>query len=540
MNTTTLLEELIAGFHQAGMTPPECIIDSVETRDAYEKQCQIFNTKFRLQPQVFFLVDNEDQVSKIIIFARQHADQITLRVRSGGHDHEGECSDTAAWVIDFSRMNSIDIRRRKYHRSIRKVLRIGPGVRFKDLKREMDKKGLGIGHGTCESVGVAGYTMGGGWGPWTRKYGMGYERLIGAKLVLWDGCCIEVNDKHRSDSKEGKLLWALRGGGGFSFGIVIELSFLPFQLTRNLYNFSLQFNNGQKSLKRKTIDILYQWERAVAGDKNAALVGSNLKIVAQHLPCGKMADPHAKLDSTLYGYYAGCEKGIRNLLKNFFGHFAPGALLIKPACRLYIAKKYRGEQACDFQFWDLCLAPAAAIAPTKLDPGIELEHRLAAPHKVTSRFANASGWNEQSRMALVCALQSPRVVPAPKNGYFGISQYITIGAMSGPFYHQQAQPSQGAFPYTDCPFWLQFQAWWGQNGVPATQAADSEQVNDLEEWIADCREACIPHTHGAFISFKDAAIPLETYFGCNLEALRAVKKICSHDANNRFRIPTGV
>jgi len=47
---------------------------------------------------------------------------------------------------------------------------------------KLDQLRLGIAHGTCATVAVAGYTMGGGWGPWTRLYGMACERLIGARL----------------------------------------------------------------------------------------------------------------------------------------------------------------------------------------------------------------------------------------------------------------------------------------------------------------------------------------------------------------------
>ncbi len=138
------------------------------------------------QTGVFLLACNI-QVVKTVEFATLHGVPIT--VRSGGHDHEGECVATGKVLIDFSLMNQIEIKSVPVLCGEGEIsqLAIQPGARFKEIKKILDNANLGIPHGTCQTVGIAGYTMGGGWGPWTKMYGMGCERVTGATIVLGDG-----------------------------------------------------------------------------------------------------------------------------------------------------------------------------------------------------------------------------------------------------------------------------------------------------------------------------------------------------------------
>lgn len=163
------------------------------------------------------------------------------------------------------------------------------------------------------------------------------------------------------------------------------------------------------------------------------------------------------------------------------------------------------------------------------------------------------GWGAHSRKALVNTLQSSLVIPDERKTRFGVQQYITILAIAGPFYQHYKQAGIGcAFPYRDRPFILQFQAWWNQfldsDGKPVVGQTKDEQQgiidqavvenrrwsNLAEDWIEACRDADIPGSGGAFISFKDDAIKTSTYFADNFKRLCNIKASYSQDNNHLF------
>jgi FAD/FMN-containing dehydrogenase len=528
---------------------------------AYEKRRQVFNTKFQFRPQAIFLVENTAQVAAIVAFANVHPTAVALRARSGGHDHEGESSGTDTWVIDFSRMNRVTLDEAASLAQQRHVVLIEPGARFEHVKAEMDKmgkNGLGIPHGTCETVCVAGFTMGGGWGPWTRRYGMGCERLIGATIVLGDGSIKVVRDTDAPTSDGGKLLWALRGGGGFSYGIVTELVFDAFDLPLQVHSFTVSFLDKSGQPDRRAIDILKDWERMVAGKNNPDLIGTNLMIVGRHLAQGQAPDPEAKLACTFNGYFAGSKKAIFALVEKSFGKRYLARLRVANQIEADTGANGRLLRTTDWHFhgWDRVHPHPLPVPLSDINVanGLELEREGPAPHKITSRLADAKGWNGKSRKALICALQSTLVAPplpnTGPNGEYGMSQYITIGAICGPFYHRRKSRKNAigiAFPYTKRPFTLQFQAWWDQyldpDGQPkadpavieAASMATRPWANRAEDWIEACRDAHIPASSGAFISFKDDAVKTDTYFAQSYDPLKAVKADCSEDDNLLFK-----
>lgn len=83
--------------------------------------------------------------------------------------------------------------------------------------------GFIVSGGRCPPVGVSGFVLGGGIGPFTRSIGMGCDSLIKATLVTADGKLVTVGKDDDPYSKEGQLFWALCGAGGGNFGVVVEL-----------------------------------------------------------------------------------------------------------------------------------------------------------------------------------------------------------------------------------------------------------------------------------------------------------------------------
>src|SRR3954463_5652393 len=100
-----------------------------------------------------------------------------------------------------------------------KSVRVGAGVKWDRVAPRLSAHGLAGLHGSSPDVGIAGYSLGGGMGWLTRKYGLQTNAVTAFELVTADGELIRVDAGHEPD-----LFWALRGGGG-NFGVVTAIEF---------------------------------------------------------------------------------------------------------------------------------------------------------------------------------------------------------------------------------------------------------------------------------------------------------------------------
>jgi FAD/FMN-containing dehydrogenase len=136
------------------------------------------------------------------------AADLPLSVRGGGHDWAGRALCDGI-VIDLREMNDVLVGHR--------IARIGGGARAADVVAVTDPRGLAVTTGAVGSVGMTGFTLGGGYGPLISRAGLAVDNLLAAEVVLADGSCVIA----KGDSNED-LLWALRGGGG-NFGVVVAM-----------------------------------------------------------------------------------------------------------------------------------------------------------------------------------------------------------------------------------------------------------------------------------------------------------------------------
>ncbi|MCE9609600.1 MAG: FAD-binding oxidoreductase [Chthoniobacter sp.] len=134
-----------------------------------------------------------------------------VAVKAGGHCFEGFSLNDDGLVVEVSAMNDLRLDARTG------VLTAGAGCRLADVNRFLLARGRFLPAGSCEKVGLAGLTLGGGYGLFARKWGLTCDHLRAVRMVDGTG---EIRDS-RDDAE---LLWACRGGGNGNFGVVTQLT----------------------------------------------------------------------------------------------------------------------------------------------------------------------------------------------------------------------------------------------------------------------------------------------------------------------------
>ncbi|MDP9281460.1 MAG: FAD-binding oxidoreductase [Chloroflexota bacterium] len=175
----------------------------------YDAARLLYNTRFDgVRPQAIARCATVDDVRECVRFARAY--RVPLALRSGGHSYGGWSTGTGL-VIDLGRMAAIDVQNGQ--------VVVGAGVRLIDLYDAVAARGQGVPAGSCPTVGVTGLTLGGGVGVLSRAWGLTCDDLVAAQVVTADGQVRECDT-----TREPDLFWALRGGGGGSFGVVTSLT----------------------------------------------------------------------------------------------------------------------------------------------------------------------------------------------------------------------------------------------------------------------------------------------------------------------------
>jgi hypothetical protein len=165
----------------------------------------------RQPPAVIARPRGAADVIACVQFAQSH--NLPVAIRGGGHNIAGRCVCDEGVVIDFADMKGIRVD------AVAKTVRAEPGLRWAEFDRETQAFGLATTGGTIGDTGIAGLTLGGGFGWLEGKFGMTVDNVLGADVVLADGRLI-----HASSTENIDLFWALRGGGG-NFGVVTSFEY---------------------------------------------------------------------------------------------------------------------------------------------------------------------------------------------------------------------------------------------------------------------------------------------------------------------------
>jgi len=220
--------------------------------DSYLQARQIYNGVVEYQPALCALCETVADVQAAVRVAREH--NLGLSVRGGGHDWAGRSLRDRGLVIDLSKMRRVEVDVKA------QVATAEGGATAGDLVAAAAPHNLVGVTGTASGVGMAGLTLGGGYGPLTPQFGLALDNLLGAEIVLGDG------RKVNADAFENaELYWALRGGGG-NFGVVTSMRIRLHPLRELLAGIILFPWSEAKSVLHGYADIA-----ASAGDEFAVI-----------------------------------------------------------------------------------------------------------------------------------------------------------------------------------------------------------------------------------------------------------------------------
>ncbi len=179
--------------------------------DQFADATLIWNAMVKKQPALVVRPRSTQAVVDTVGFVRDN--HLQLSIKGGGHNIAGLALSDGGVMLDMSAMRQVDVD------VDAKLARVGPGCTLGDVDKATQQHGLATTLGFVSATGVAGLTLGGGFGYLTRRFGWTVDDLEEVEIVTADGTV-----RRASRTENDDLFWALRGGGG-NFGIVTEFVF---------------------------------------------------------------------------------------------------------------------------------------------------------------------------------------------------------------------------------------------------------------------------------------------------------------------------
>jgi FAD/FMN-containing dehydrogenase len=421
-----------------------------------------FNLRFDVRPRVIVFCQTPDDVANAVRWAREH--DVPIHVRGGRHAYE-PLSIGAGIVIDVIDLDSVAVDAEN------QLAVVGAGVALLPLTEALAARGFALPMGSCPTVGITGLTLGGGYGYLSRARGLTCDSLIAVEMIDASGARLRATETEHPD-----LLWACRGGGGGSFGIVISLTF-------RLRRIGPVTSYRMVWKRREGAAVFDAWQRW------APFTDDRL--------------------TSLFKLRAGRRAPVESV-----GLFlAPAVELVSLLTPLVSAGTARVVELVETPYLDAARRFAGVV------PG---QRRWRAHWNAigSTRFKNSSDYARKPLDREAIEIIRAHLATAPSR-----QALVSFDAYGGAVNRIPADAT--AFPHRDGTLYgLQYQIYWKH---PTEEEA-------CVRWLDDLRAAMRPFVSGgAYVNYPDLAIPdwQCAYFGANLRRLVAVKT--RHDPDNVFR-----
>ena len=446
----------------------------------YARAVALYNPRFDRDPRPVAIARCRSSADVVACVRAVQGGVPPLRLRAGGHSYGGWSSGPGL-VVDVRPMSSVTLDRAAG------TVRIGAGARLAEVYAALGQQGVAVAGGSCPSVGITGLTLGGGVGVLTRAFGLTCDALRSVELVTADGALREVDARRHAD-----LFWALRGGGGGSFGAVTALT-LAVRPAPTVHLFFLSWERGHAP------DVLAAWQRWLPG-RDAAL-WSTCKVLAtpadgrvRVLVAGTWIGAGADLDRQLAPLLAAVGAPPRARSSRTLGY--EQAMLQEAGCR--------GKDV------QQCLTDALGPA----------QRRPFAATSAILRTALPPGGVEA---AVAGASRALEVAETVEGG-------VSFDALGGRV--DDLAPEATAFAHRGALATVQFTATWPRAGTDPAR---------FDAYVRRQRAGLAPWTgQAAYVNYADPAIgdAGRAYWGDHLPRLREVKR--TYDPHELFTFPQAV
>ena len=177
----------------------------------YDDERAIWNAMIDRRPAAIAQCHSGADVAAVVRFANEH--DLLFTVRGAGHNIAGNAVADDVLLLDTSHMTGVRVD------AGARTARVEPGCTLADVDAATQEHGLAVPVGINSTTGIAGLTLGGGFGWMSRKYGLTIDNLISVDMVTATGKRVRASADENPD-----LFWAVRGGGG-NFGVVTAFEF---------------------------------------------------------------------------------------------------------------------------------------------------------------------------------------------------------------------------------------------------------------------------------------------------------------------------
>ncbi|OWF49557.1 FAD-linked oxidoreductase CHGG_01242-2-like [Mizuhopecten yessoensis] len=213
----------------------------------YDSIVVMQNTRTTKFPHSIVTPFSTEEVQKAVLFARKF--NLHMTVISSGHDYFGRSTGDGSFQISLRNISDIDVKLSSSRHPDGEVT-IGSGAPWLSVYEKLNKYNRVVVGGSAHTVAMGGYTHGGGHSPMSRMFGLAVDNLLEVELVLADGSkAIASADGTEITSVDGKvnhttdssLFWALRGGGGGTFGISTKFTFKIHKAAPGVVNLNIVY-----------------------------------------------------------------------------------------------------------------------------------------------------------------------------------------------------------------------------------------------------------------------------------------------------------
>lgn len=457
------------------------------TPNEYDKERKLWNLSIDEKPAAIVVCTDKSDVENTVSWAGREKEKsgnekLNLRVRSGGHNYEGYCmGGNNTVVIDISDLKEQPLSTQIPTVGTSKLPTIGSGFQNKDLYNLVTQVDIwsSFPGGTCPTVGVTGYTLGGGWGLSCRKFGLGCDSLEAVEMVIYDAIhrearIIKVDSSPiphaiNPDPQTRKdLFWACQGGGGGNFGVVTSLTYrLPSQkeVPEKITFISI---SGKNMTKAQQAEFLFQLQEILIDKEKYDSTIDWEKHINLGFVAGVNNSKDGELGVTARGLYYGTKKDAMERLQPILD-----------------SKILKGK---------------IEVIPIEKSPReIFRDEFTAGPGQYFKSGARISSkkYTLEDINKLVNLIQT-----RPEYSiYIGLTFYALGGVV------KYQKPTDTAFPHRNANFIIGLQTQWSE----FDPLVKKNNIN----WFGEQFKKLIPLTTGGYVNFPTSELPnyMEDYYG---------------------------